>query len=159
MSNPPFHTSPTPPPTLGLLASLAARLPDRERTPKAFLALFGLLGVCLALLALGGKSMSMVLAAPLLAAAGVAALSLFFMVGLLQWRSTIKAWMARTGGSGEFPGLWRLFLAPYRKADVDHMAATGRLPELMAFSMIMIIVSGLVIAALVGVRPAGAQPM
>ncbi|MEA1649090.1 hypothetical protein UAJ10_08660 [Nitrospirillum sp. BR 11164] len=103
--------------------------------------------------------MSMVMAAPLLAAAGVAALSLFLMVGLLQWRATIKAWVARTGGTGALPGLWRLFLAPYPKADVDHMAATGRLPELMAFSMIMIIVSGLVIAALVGVRPAGAQPM
>ncbi|MDE1150585.1 MAG: hypothetical protein PW843_28890 [Azospirillaceae bacterium] len=146
---------------MGFPASVAARLPPRGRTARVFLGLLATLAILLSIAAIGGKSMSPVFAVPLVTAMAIIGFMIFALVGLLQWRQVANNWNRRAGADGRnpdsIPGLWRLFLAPYRRSDIAHMVATGRLAELMALSTLAIVLLGFLLIAIIGIPPAHAK--
>ncbi|HEY2054922.1 MAG TPA: hypothetical protein VGH14_13400, partial [Solirubrobacterales bacterium] len=131
--------------SLGPLASLADHLPARGRTARAFGLLVVLFGAIAGAAALVGAPTAGVGLFLLRAAMAIVGFLLFSLIVLLQWRRQVD-FKNRTLASGEIPRFWRLFLLPYRRADIERMAAAGRLAELMTLSMLLIMAAGLLIA-------------
>lgn len=135
--------------SLGPMASLAANLPARGRTARAFLVLVLIFVAIVGGAALVGTPTAGPGLLLLRISMAVVAFMMFALLVLLQWRRLVDFKTKTLSPPDRIPSLWRLFLMPYRRADVERMATEGRLAELMTLSMLIIIAAGLLIAVVV----------
>lgn len=143
-----MSVSPYPSPhPLGPFAALAAKLPERGRTLHAFLVLgclFALVVVFGKLLEKGGGAGMVLIQGAML----LLGLMMFWLLCLTQWRRVVDFAYKIGKLPDHIPGVWRMFLLPYPKADVDEMMRRGRLAELLTLPAIFIMFFGLLLAVM-----------
>lgn len=133
--------------TLGRMAALATRFPERGRTLLGFL----LLAVLFALVVIIGKLVER--SAPGLLfliqiAMAMLGVLMFSLIILVQWRRVVDFAFRLGRLPGRMPGMWRVFLLPYPRRDVDVMIERGRLAELLTLPVVLIISLGLLLAVI-----------
>ena len=93
----------------------------------------------------------------LVAALGLTAYALFVLAVLAGFRRVVRLKEQQASTRGRIPAVWRVTLLwPYRRRDIDRMAAEGRLAELMTLSFILVTLAGLSIAVALPPLPARA---
>jgi len=142
------------------LSHIAALLPREGRTGRVALILAGTWAVLLAV-AHGWAAQMGEAETPvswlLVGALGLLLYALFVLAILAGFRRVVRQRDRLSDGKGPIPLIWRITLLwPYRRQDIDRMAAEGRLAELMTFAFVLISVIGLTLAVTLPHTPAQA---